>query len=617
MKDKHQNSAPPAVEVPAAPIQTAPAGSAPEVSAPATPVPAPAPSPIEAPKNPAQKRKRRKLMKRLIIGGGLVAIVAIYLLVKGGDKGGKVDPMLGYLESPVETRNITESLSGSGVLAPAESYVMTTLVSGDITAAPFEEGDTVEKGTVLYQVDNSKLGQSVEQSELSLRQSQRSHQQSVDKKQDLNVKAPRAGSVVTMTVKPGDTVQAGQEIATLRNSSIMKLTLPFNAADADSFYVGQPATVTMEGSFETLQGTIETVGASQVLAGGMPVRNITISVQNPGAIGTDQGATAMVGGAACNGSGKFTYADELKVLATLGGEVSRVLVKEGDNVTQDQILVELYSKELNDQIANSSDAVRNAELALEGTLNQMGDYEITSPISGTIIEKNYKAGDKLETGKTLCTVFDLTYLKMTMNVDELDVSKIKEGQQVHITADAMEGKTFVGTVTKININGTTANGVTTYPVTVRLDEYEGLLPGMNVDANIVVESRENVLAVPAGAVVRGNQVLVKTGASGDKTPAKDGKEEDKAPVDDKSSAGASLNAAGSASTAGGAGGAAGAVGAIPPGYEYRDVTLGISDKDYIEITSGLKADDIIAYLPSAGASSSGPMMGGGGMIMVG
>ena len=80
-------------------------------------------------------------------------------------------------------------------------------------------------------------------------------------------------------------------------------------------------------------------------------------------------------------------------MATIGGDVAQINVQEGDTVAQDQVLVVLTSEELDNQIANSADAVRNAELALEGQVDQMGDYVITSPISGTIIEKNYKAGD--------------------------------------------------------------------------------------------------------------------------------------------------------------------------------------------------------------------------------
>jgi HlyD family secretion protein len=65
---------------------------------------------------------------------------------------------------------------------------------------------------------------------------------------------------------------------------------------------------------------------------------------------------------------------------------------------------------------------------------------------------------------------------MQLNVDELDIAKVQVGQTETITADAAGGKTYTGIVTKVNINGTTNNGVTAYPVTIRIDETEGLLP---------------------------------------------------------------------------------------------------------------------------------------------
>lgn len=58
-----------------------------------------------------------------------------------------------------------------------------------------------------------------------------------------------------------------------------------------------------------------------------------------------------------------------------------------------------------------------------------------------------------------------------------------------------------GTVTRVSVAGTT------YPVTVRIDETDGLLPGMNVDAEIVLDQAEDVLAIPSGAVNRGDTVL--------------------------------------------------------------------------------------------------------------
>ncbi len=215
---------------------------------------------------------------------------------------------------------------------------------------------------------------------------------------------------------------------------------------------------------------------------------------------------------------------------------------------------------------------------MQSTIDQLDNYSITSPIAGTIVEKNYKQGDKLDNSSalsdSLCTIFDLSYLTLTLNVDELDVAKIEVGQEVAVTAEAVEGQSYRGVVTKVNINGTTMGGVTSYPVTIRIDETDGLLPGMNVDVEIEVQSETGVLAVPVSAVERGNRVLVKTGETVEGT-------------------GTTLDENG-----------------LPVGYEYREVTLGINDDDYIQITSGLEEGDEIAYAAYQGNSLLEQMMNG-------
>ena len=150
-------------------------------------------------------------------------------------------------------------------------------------------------------------------------------------------------------------------------------------------------------------------------------------------------------------------------------------------------------------------------------------------------------------------------MTMQMSVDELDVSNVKAGQSVVITSDAVENATYSGTVTSVGIEGTTSGGVTTYPVTIRIDKTDGLLPGMNVDAKIVVQSSSDALAVPVSAVVRGNTVLVQKSG--------------------KATAGEVLQANSDG---------------LPDGFEYVEVTLGVSDDDYIEVKSGLSEGDIIA-----------------------
>ncbi len=69
---------------------------------------------------------------------------------------------------------------------------------------------------------------------------------------------------------------------------------------------------------------------------------------------------------------------------------------------------------------------------------------MTSPITGTVVEKTVKAGDNVGTGKEfqqhLCIIYDLSYLQMTLNIDELDIDNVEVGQTVNITSDAKEGQ---------------------------------------------------------------------------------------------------------------------------------------------------------------------------------
>ena len=150
--------------------------------------------------------------------------------------------------------------------------------------------------------------------------------------------------------------------------------------------------------------------------------------------------TPNAGGTTGNGSSSgstFAYEDEAVVTAAISGEVASLQVAEGDWVDKNQVIVVLSSDTLADEIQSASESLRNAELSLESQYDQLDDYTITSPISGTIIDKNYKAGETTESNQVLCSIYDLSYLTMTLSVDELDIADIAVGQTVSITADAV------------------------------------------------------------------------------------------------------------------------------------------------------------------------------------
>jgi HlyD family secretion protein len=160
------------------------------------------------------------------------------------------------------------------------------------------------------------------------------------------------------------------------------------------------------------------------------------------------------------------------------------------------------------------------------------------------------------------------------------------GQRVKITVDAVGDQEYEGVVTRVSVAGSAAQGssyyngssTSTYPVTVRIDEIDGLMPGMNANAEIMIAEADNVLTVPNAAVQRGNYVLVTA---------------------DSPSAANAVSAEESGMQA-------------PDGYVYVQVELGFSDDDYVEISSGLTEGDIVAYM---GGSTSSDTTSDNAMMM--
>lgn len=490
----------------------------------------------------------------------VAAAGAVFLISGGGNKAASRD--VTYAETTPIRQDVSNSLSGTGTLNPANTYTVKSLVDGKILTGGFEEGDKVEEGDVLYTIDSSDASTNLEKASIALQQAQRSYDKTVDLQY---VRAEVDGTVSSLKVAKGDQVTSGQEVAVIRDSSKMLLNLLFPAADAANFSVGQSADVMLDGTFETLKGTITAVtGTDELSTGNLLVRTVTIRVNNAGGLTTAQAATASINGVSSIASATFAYQAERTLTAQAGGTVSAINVQEGDAVSKGDILIELTGDDLTESIQSASESLRSAEISMQNQQDNMSNYTITSPISGTIIEKDAKQGDALTSGSTLCVIYDLSYLEMVINVDELQIGALSVGQKVQITADAVADKTYVGTVTRVSMKGSSSGGTTTYPITIRIDNTDGLRPGMNANAEIVVAEANNALVVPNAAVIRGGYVLVSK-----KSPSAANAVED-------------MDA--------------------PEGYVYVKVETGVSDDSYTEIKSGLQEDDTVAYDTSSVSS---------------
>lgn len=494
--------------------------------------------------------------KRCIAAVVAVAVLAMVVIPR---RSRSASADLAYTQEKLGRRDIVNVYDGSGTINAADSYTVKSLVTGTVLTADFELGDSIEKGDILYTIDISDVENNLASAQLSVEQAQRNYDDIADMQ---NVRTRISGEVSSFAVAAGDAVQAGQTVATIRDTSVMLLAVDFPAAEAQSFVAGQAAQVMPDTTFETLNGTIRSVsGADPAGDASLMTCTVTIAVPNAGSLTTAQAAVAQVNGVSSLNSAHFTYQREETVVAAASGTVSELCVKEGSTVRQDDVILRITGKDLDKQTKNAADSLRAAELQMSSAEKTISHYTIDAPISGTIVDKKVKAGDKLSANDTamqnLCTIYDMSYLEMKLNVDELKIRSLEVGQEVDITADAVPGETYKGVISSILVAGTTANGSTSYPVTVRIDDMGELLPGMNATAKITTASVKNVLALPNAALVRGSYVLVTK--------------------DSPSAANAETSMT------------------APDGYVYVKVTTGISDDDYIEVKSGLQEGDTIAY----------------------
>lgn len=528
----------------------------------------------------------------------------------------KMEQLMQPSDVTVERRTIQKKVTGSSTIEPKDSYSIMTITTGEVTADYINEGDTVEKGDKLYQFDsetpqnsvdtaenalkkaqqnyidavktktqNSKTNdKNIQSAQIGVEKAQQSYNDALDTLNDLTIKSDINGTVSEVFVNEGDSVQAGGKIASVYSSQYMKIRIPFNETDAAYINVGDSATLTVAGTGNELWGTVTEVSSGSVTtAGNSIVRYVTVETENPGALTDSDKATAMINGFACNDAGQFEYISSHTICADAAGKIASLNISANDAVYNGMTIASIDSDTAktsantaklslddatlalekavlsSDQfsqdsaITNAQLSLDDARLALEKAQKGLNDYTITAPISGTVVTKNNKAGDKIDSSNSttpMCIIYDMSSVQFDISVDETEVASVKVGQTVTITADAISDKTFTGVVEKVSVDGTAENGVTSYPVTVSITDYGELLPGMNVDAEIIVDQAENVLSVPVGSLNRGNTVYVK----GEKTDEND---------------------------------------SAPEGYKTVEVKTGISDDSYIEIQSGVNEGDMV------------------------
>ncbi|WKZ30500.1 MAG: efflux RND transporter periplasmic adaptor subunit [Candidatus Dojkabacteria bacterium] len=280
-------------------------------------------------------------------------------------------------------------------------------------------------------------------------------------------------------------------------------------------------------------------------------------------------------------SGRVVAKQSRNVSPETSGKISLVYVGTGDEVNAGQVLAEIENKQITDAVkaaesafnaaSSARNAIRNAPTmpgqeaakaqqvsAAQGMVNRAKSnldaareaaetLKIKAPFAGEVTKVNVNVGDMASPAQPAFSMQTSTDLEATLQINEIDIMNVTEGQVVLAEIDAVR-ETRKASIYSVVNTGDLVNGVVTYLAKVRFEDIKNLRPGMSLNADIEVASKKDVILVPSAAITkRENKSFVKVVTS--------------------------KNAQGQ------------------PQTEDREIVVGLNNNSYAEVESGLNEGD--------------------------
>lgn len=177
-------------------------------------------------------------------------------------------------------------------------------------------------------------------------------------------------------------------------------------------------------------------------------------------------------------------------------------LKERDLISQSELdAAQTAYDAATSQLEVAKAQVAQAEAALSRASLDLAETVIRSPVDGIVISRNVDVGQTVAASLQAPTLFtiadDLSKMEVHTNVDEADISNVREGQEVTFTVDAYPMRRFTGKVSQVRHAPTVVQNVVTYDAVVGIDNRELLLkPGMTANVEFLVSQKSNVVRIP-------------------------------------------------------------------------------------------------------------------------
>ena len=522
--------------------------------------------------NREKKQRRRKVVRTVII---VIAVIALALVLLVLNLRRSVEKRFAAAEKEVLTYQVAPGtihtlVTGSGVLAQVDEEEIKVPAGVEIDEVFPEAGDLVTEGELLAKVDMASVMSALSDTQSQLKTLDRSINSAKDDTASTTLTAGVSGRVKKIYAEVGDDV--GSCMA--ENGALALLSLDgYMAVDieAEGSIRGDTVTVTRA------DGAIVSGVVEEARKG-----SLTVLVSDDGPL-FDEAVTVSDSSGNVLGSGNLYIHSPLAVTG-YAGTVSGITTRENAKVTSGSSIVTLTDTKTS---ANYDALLRQREELEETFLDLLTIYRdgaVLAKMDGLVSSVEYDEDTFNSAVETqILTLYPQKQMSVTISVDETDILSLKEGQEAEIEVSSVSEDTFTGTVTEISKVADTSTGVTQYSAEITLDRADGMLAGMTANINVRIEGTENALIIPVDALHQNSASYYVYTAYNSEAHR----------------------------------------------YEGRvEVTIGMQNDDYVEITSGLNEGDTVYYTESesltimdmfamaqgmGGGKSTGGNRGGGQM----
>lgn len=495
-------------------------------------------------------------MKSFFVAHKIISAIILLALLGGGYFGYKKYTSTAgntrYVTAKAQRGTITASVSGSGQVSSLNQIDIKTKVSGDVLYLATQDGQKIGAGGLIAKLDDKDAQKSVRDAEINLESAKISLSKLEIEKSDENMNADLVKAYDDGFNTVSNVFIDLPEIMTGLNDMFFKSSVTTGQWNVD-WYEGQVGNISNDREkIKVFKKSFTDSYQIALKAYDKSFDNYKIISRTSNSqtiedlITQTYDTTKLVSDAVKNAN---NYIDFIKnAIQRNDFDIPAIIathktILSGYTSDTNTHLINLQSttaniKDYKDAFPNSDLDIQSAKLsvkqkenALQDAKDKLADYFVRAPFSGTVAKINIKKSDTVGAGTVAATLITKTKLA-EISMNEIDVAKMKLGQKATLTFDAIPDLIVSGVVAEIDSIGAVAQGVVTYNVKISFDtQDERVKTAMSISAEIVTNTKQNVLVIPNSAVksqagksyvemfnnslINPNKVTVKVGLTND------------------------------------------------------------------------------------------------------